>query len=1656
MEVWYGGIILHNGRIILMAIFLAVLIVIMPVSAEDANSTDIALADEMASGNDLQITQDDALSATHTVAGNTFDDIQNAIDNAREGDTIELSGNYTGNGTEIKIDKSLNIQGNAILDANKKSSVFCISSEKTTNIIDLSILNSNDTAVYSFKPDSLVCLNCTFINNSARYGGAIKFGTAVDCTFINNTVSSNGGAMQDADAVNCTFINNYAGYNGGAIFHGNAVNCTFINNSVWNDGGGIAFGDAANSTFINNTAARGGAIAFGDALRCIFINNSDENDNEGWEYFYKGGDTVYLGTAAYCYFEGNRKPFKYIDLENESSGESFEILKNSTFSALGNMIFFSPDGATIYLDKDYYLDEDYYNAGTANTNGLSIRKSLTINGNGHVIDGRSVSDLDISSYGDGNVIFNNITFRNFVSYRAFASYRIRGMPVARCAISLYDLNCSFVNCNFINIKARTENDCAFLSVDADNSSFINCSFINCSSNNHGGALTLVNTKNSSIINCSFINCSSILSAGAVWMEDIGISSIVNSSFINNSATYSGGAILIYGANESSIVNCSFEGNHAQNPDLTGRVVDILIDDSGEYLRMDVGSFGGAIFLQDIDVSLIDSCSFNNNLASGGAGAVYLLGLEDSQVISTEFSNNYAFHGGTVLCEYSDVSFINMSVSNSSSYRFGGAVASLSSRITLDNCSFNTYQSLSGAGGAVYNSNGSAKVINSSFANGLGSLYGGAIANSQSNLTILSCEFTNNTSENGGAVYGVHGNIHVSDSLFINSRSSQGSAFYCMLSNTLTFTNNIFINSTGNHYIIYSIYSNNPIVDEANHFENIYHVKVEYNGVSDDGQFTVKSKTLNYIVSNTGKFLNTYENLNSSGDDSKLVTVNLFDSDYPNSSTIFDDFNATFNTKLYFQRNYDLNAELKDYEVLNVYLYDDGAPNASPEKIQDIGESFQLSMDLSFANRTIFEYNDLIGFNGHEVPISLINSSKADLANIPSSYDSRDYGYITPVRNQGSAGNCWAFSALATLETCIKKATGLIYDFSENNPKNLMAMDSAVGMNMETNRGGYDSVVMGYLNSWLGPISERSDAYDAYSSLSPVFPSIFHIQNIYFLPARQNNLDNALFKKAIMDYGAVSVSLKWSDNLYHAVSLIGWVDKYDDYDSLGNYAKHAWIFKNSWGSSWEDNGIGYLTFDIPFLSDDVYSPYHAYTFVFDKYESYYKSYQQEYSGVTDYLTVEGDVYYQNRFVCNENPDYDEGLVAFATYFKYPTNYTVSVYVNDELVLSQEGYSLAGYYTIPLAEAIDLKKDDEFTIMVHNRNDELNFVPVCQSDETTVANAKPNASLVSFDGVKWFDLYDLEGPSEYLYEAELLSHTCQVACIKAFTSLYNARAAQLDVAKFDKIDINQTVTIDLSVQGNQFYFDTIEVTNNTLITININGKYYYAKINDGEASVDVSFDNGGDYKLSARYENNLFSSNEVQFNFTVNRQDTVLSVKSVSKIYGTSKKAIATLTDADGNPLEDAVITVTLNGKSADYKTNSKGKVIIPIKLAPKSYTATLSYAGNGLYDGANAKVKIVVKKAKPKMTAAKKTFKLKTKTKKYTVSLKNNLGKAMKGKKVKLTVNGKTYTAKTNAKGKATFKITKLNRKGSFKATIKYAGSKYYKKVTKKVKLTVKK
>ena len=125
------------------------------------------------------------------------------------------------------------------------------------------------------------------------------------------------------------------------------------------------------------------------------------------------------------------------------------------------------------------------------------------------------------------------------------------------------------------------------------------------------------------------------------------------------------------------------------------------------------------------------------------------------------------------------------------------------------------------------------------------------------------------------------------------------------------------------------------------------------------------------------------------------------------------------------------------------------------------------------------------------------------------------------------------------------------------------------------------------------------------------------------------------------------------------------------------------------------------------------------------------------------------------------------------------------------------------------------------------------------------------------------------------------------------------------------------------------------------------------------------------------------------------------------------------------------------------------------LAPNKYTAKIYFAGvKDTYLKSSKTVKITVKKATAKLSAGAKTYKAKTKIKRYVVTLKDNLKKPLRNTKVTLKIRGKLYSVKTNSKGKATFKLTNLPKKGKYVAVVKYAGNAYYKSITKKPKITV--
>ena len=190
--------------------------------------------------------------------------------------------------------------------------------------------------------------------------------------------------------------------------------------------------------------------------------------------------------------------------------------------------------------------------------------------------------------------------------------------------------------------------------------------------------------------------------------------------------------------------------------------------------------------------------------------------------------------------------------------------------------------------------------------------------------------------------------------------------------------------------------------------------------------------------------------------------------------------------------------------------------------------------------------------------------------------------------------------------------------------------------------------------------------------------------------------------------------------------------------------------------------------------------------------------------------------------------------------------------------------------------------------------------------------------------------------------------------------------------------------------------------------------------------------------------------------VTKIKTKLKISNKSFTITKTKKLTATLKDEKGNAVANAFLTFKVNGKEYYGKTNAKGVATVTVTLKKaKTFKYKVTFDGKDNYDVSSASANVKVLKEKSVMKITKKaSYKAKAKTKTVKVTLKSASKKAIKKVKVTLKIKGKTYKAKTTAKGVAIFKI-KVTKKGTYKTKVKFAGSSYYKAITKTIKIKIK-
>lgn len=814
--------------------------------------------------------------------------------------------------------------------------------------------------------------------------------------------------------------------------------------------------------------------------------------------------------------------------------------------------------------------------------------------------------------------------------------------------------------------------------------------------------------------------------------------------------------------------------------------------------------------------------------------------------------------------------------------------------TLYNCTFLNNSAM--YGGAIYLPYGELSLSNCKFINNSAHWFGGAIASDKdSKISVVGTVFENcrSVDDAGGAIYAFSTDLEVRDSTFNNCSANFAGAICSLNSEILisysNFTNNLARYEGG---AVYKMYGSGTVI-KSNFTKN-----AALNGgalFSDNcTSFEIKNSE---FASNaaTGFGGAIFSNANPK------LTVD---------GVTFTDNKASYNANMLNQSNF--------------------SPIVS-----------------STNNYSLFVYKSL--FNG----------------TLPARYNLAENGFVTDVKNQQDSGNCWAFAALASLETCVLKASNKTFNFSVENMKNLIEMYSAYGWKMETNEGGYNGMPMGYLASWLGPVNATLDPFDDKGTLSPLLDSEMHIQNIYVLPARTSYTDNDAIKEAILKYGGLYASyyhsagyLNSKTNAYydpytgngnHAITVVGWDDNY----SKNNFytapaGDGAFIVKNSWGSSWGDNGYFYISYYDRVLFA-VNKDNQAFTYILNDTVRYTKNYQYDVAGMTDYLiTGKKTVWYKNIYNATGN----EVIAAVSTFFNTTVDYEISIYVNDVLQLTQNGrHEGSGYYTIPLKEYVPVAVGDIFKIVVKLANPQNGYaaVPISEQLSTTRCYYAPGVSYFSNDGKKWTDLYD--------YSASAYSHTynSQVACLKAFT-----------VADIQ----NTTVTLNNIAPKVQEFSEIIATVTDGKgklakigeVIFSINGTNYTAGVVDGVAKINVYFDEVGDYVISANYKNNgLYNGSFVQKTVSVTKTDVNLTAYVGDIVYGENPIVSINVTSVAGvNVTGDVVLTIS-NKKYIVNVVNALAVFEIPEMLDAGEYHIDVSYLGSEKYNAADGTADFTVAK-----------------------------------------------------------------------------------------------
>ncbi|WP_406534531.1 Ig-like domain-containing protein [Methanobrevibacter sp.] len=204
-------------------------------------------------------------------------------------------------------------------------------------------------------------------------------------------------------------------------------------------------------------------------------------------------------------------------------------------------------------------------------------------------------------------------------------------------------------------------------------------------------------------------------------------------------------------------------------------------------------------------------------------------------------------------------------------------------------------------------------------------------------------------------------------------------------------------------------------------------------------------------------------------------------------------------------------------------------------------------------------------------------------------------------------------------------------------------------------------------------------------------------------------------------------------------------------------------------------------------------------------------------------------------------------------------------------------------------------------------------------------------------------------------------------------------------------------------------------NTKVSFKVNGVTYTKTTNkNGVAKLPVNLA-PGKYIITVK---NPYSKESVSKKYISKKDGTVLKHGSSTFMTPNKKHSFTvTLKSKHDVPIKGKKVTFKYNNKKVTAKTNAKGKATITLSgLKKGTYSISYSYSGDKFYSKSSGSSKLYVgTKQTVKLSAGDLIMDYKDGSV-YKASVKDKSGNPLKNVKVKFTINGKSYTHKTDSKG----------------------------------------